>query len=54
MTQALLQRFGILGPPTIVFFDAAGREQPGYRVVGFKKAGEFRSHVAAAFGGVGA
>jgi thiol:disulfide interchange protein DsbD len=52
--QALLQRFGILGPPTIVFFDAAGREQPGYRVVGFKKAGEFRSHVAAAFGGAGA
>ena len=22
--QALLQHFGILGPPTIVFFDAAG------------------------------
>jgi thiol:disulfide interchange protein DsbD len=48
--QALLQHFGILGPPTIVFFDATGRERPEYRVVGFKKADEFRQHVAAAFG----
>jgi thiol:disulfide interchange protein DsbD len=48
--QALLQRFGILGPPTIVFFDAAGRERTEYRVVGFKKAEEFREHVASAFG----
>jgi thiol:disulfide interchange protein DsbD len=49
--QALLQRFGILGPPTIVFFDAAGHERPEFRVVGFKKAGEFRRHIAQAFGG---
>jgi thiol:disulfide interchange protein DsbD len=48
--QALLQHFGILGPPTIVFFDAAGRERTEYRVVGFKKAEEFREHVASAFG----
>ena len=48
--QALLQRFGILGPPTIVFFDASGRELPDYRVVGFMKAGEFQAHVAQAFG----
>jgi len=52
--QALLQRFGILGPPTIVFFDAAGRERPQYRVVGFKKAGEFRDHVESAVAGTGA
>jgi thiol:disulfide interchange protein DsbD len=52
--QALLQRFGILGPPTIVFFDATGRERPEYRVVGFKKAGEFRDHVESAIGGTGA
>jgi thiol:disulfide interchange protein DsbD len=52
--QALLQRFGILGPPTIVFFDAAGRERPEYRVVGFKKAGEFRDHVESALHGTGA
>jgi thiol:disulfide interchange protein DsbD len=49
--QALLQHFGILGPPTIVFFDANGKERPEFRVVGFKKADEFRPHIAQAFGG---
>jgi thioredoxin:protein disulfide reductase len=49
--QALLQRFGILGPPTIVFFGADGLERPDYRVVGFKPAPEFRAHVAQAFAG---
>jgi thiol:disulfide interchange protein DsbD len=52
--QALLQHFGILGPPTIVFFDPAGLERPQYRVVGFQKAEEFRNHIAAAFDGGGA
>jgi thiol:disulfide interchange protein DsbD len=52
--QALLQRFGILGPPTIVFFGADGGERAAYRVVGFKPAGEFREHVAQAFAGDGA
>jgi thiol:disulfide interchange protein DsbD len=52
--QALLQHFGILGPPTIVFFDPTGSERPEYRVVGFKKADEFRIHLAAAFGEEGA
>jgi len=47
--QALLKHFGILGPPTIVFFDADGRERPEFRVVGFKKAAEFGPHVAQAF-----
>jgi thiol:disulfide interchange protein DsbD len=51
--QALLQRFGILGPPTIVFFDATGRERPEFRIVGFKEADEFRRHIAQAFGGTG-
>jgi thiol:disulfide interchange protein DsbD len=49
--QALLQHFGILGPPTIVFFDVDGRERPEFRIVGFKKADEFRPHIAQAFGG---
>jgi len=48
--QALLQHFGILGPPSIVFFDASGRERPEFRVVGFKKAEDFRPHIAQAFG----
>jgi thiol:disulfide interchange protein DsbD len=47
--QALLQRFGILGPPSILFFGTDGRERTNYRVVGFKPAAEFRSHVAEAF-----
>ena len=48
--QALLQRFGILGPPTIVFFGADGAERPDYRVVGFKPAEDFAPHVKQAFG----
>jgi thiol:disulfide interchange protein DsbD len=48
--QELLLHFGIYGPPTIVFFDARGRELQGYRVVGFKPADQFSAHVSAAFG----
>jgi thiol:disulfide interchange protein DsbD len=48
--RQLLQRFGILGPPTIVFFGSDGQERPDYRVVGFKPAPAFRAHVAQAFG----
>jgi thiol:disulfide interchange protein DsbD len=47
--QALLQRFGILGPPSILFFGTDGRERANYRVVGFKPADEFSNHVAEAF-----
>jgi len=47
--QALMQRFGIIGPPTIVFFTADGVEQPSRRVVGFKPAAEFAAHVQAVF-----
>ena len=36
--QALLARFGILGPPTIVFFGADGTERKDFRVVGFMPA----------------
>ena len=46
--QALLQRFGIFGPPTIVFFGADGTERRNYRVVGFKAAAEFAAHVRSA------
>jgi thiol:disulfide interchange protein DsbD len=46
--QALLQRFGILGPPTIAFFGADGQERPQYRVVGFESADEFRAHASRA------
>jgi thiol:disulfide interchange protein DsbD len=49
--QALLKQLAILGPPSIVLFDASGRERPELRVVGFKPAAEFRAHLARAFGG---
>ncbi len=39
--QALLKRFGLFGPPGIIFFDAAGQEHAGLRVVGFMKAAPF-------------
>lgn len=39
--QALLKRFGLVGPPAILFFDANGQEQRPLRVVGFMKAADF-------------
>jgi thiol:disulfide interchange protein DsbD len=50
LDQTLLQRFGIFGPPTIVFFDATGRERKNFRVVGFMPADEFSAHVKSALG----
>jgi len=38
-------RFGIPGPPAILFFDAGGRELRGHRVIGFKPAREFADHL---------
>jgi thiol:disulfide interchange protein DsbD len=46
--QALLQRFGIFGPPTIAFYGADGRERAAYRVVGYMKAEEFAARTRAA------
>ncbi|THF64057.1 protein-disulfide reductase DsbD [Pseudothauera nasutitermitis] len=39
--KALLRRFSLFGPPGTIFFDAAGQERDGLRVVGFMKAGPF-------------
>lgn len=49
LDQALMQRFGILGPPSILFFGTDGAERTAYRVVGFKPADEFAPHVQQAF-----
>ena len=46
--QALLERFGIFGPPTIAFFDGTGKEMRGLRQVGFAPAEAFSEHVEAA------
>jgi len=44
--QALFRRFGVYGPPTTAFFGAHGRECRPFRLVGFVKADDFRSHLA--------
>lgn len=44
--KALLQRFGLFGPPGIIFFDAKGREIQGVRVVGFQDAEQFLASLA--------
>jgi thiol:disulfide interchange protein DsbD len=43
--RALLQRFGLYGPPGIIFYDRDGKELPNRRVVGFKAADAFAAHV---------
>ncbi len=48
--QALLQRFGVFGPPTIIFFGADGVQRHGYEVVGYMKAKDFAEHVRMATG----
>jgi thiol:disulfide interchange protein DsbD len=44
--QALFRRFGVYGPPTTAFFGTQGRECRPFRLVGFVKADDFRSHLA--------
>ncbi|WP_295879127.1 protein-disulfide reductase DsbD [uncultured Thiohalocapsa sp.] len=44
--KALMQeRFGIPGPPAMLFFDESGEELRGYRLVGFVPADEFAAHL---------
>ncbi|SDV51342.1 protein-disulfide reductase DsbD [Chitinasiproducens palmae] len=47
--QVLLRRFRLFGPPAIVFFDAAGKEIPGTRVVGFQDVARFAASVETAW-----
>ena len=43
--QALMQRFGIIGPPAILFFDRRGDEMRAYRLVGYFTPDEFAAHL---------
>jgi thiol:disulfide interchange protein DsbD len=43
--KALLQNFGLFGPPATLFFGADGEERKDYRVVGFMGPEEFLTHV---------
>jgi thiol:disulfide interchange protein DsbD len=47
--QELLQRFGVFGPPTIIFFGTDGQQRHGYEVVGYMKAEAFTEHLQQAF-----
>jgi thiol:disulfide interchange protein DsbD len=51
--QALLERFGVFGPPTIIFFGSDGMQRQGYEVVGYMKATDFANHVRMATGTAG-
>ncbi len=46
--RALMKRFGLFGPPAIVFFDAQGRELAGTRVVGYVPPRAFEGALASA------
>ena len=39
--KALLRRFGLFGPPGIIFFDAEGQELKHMKVIGFQSAKKF-------------
>jgi thiol:disulfide interchange protein DsbD len=39
--KAMLKRFGLFGPPGIIFFDRNGAEIPDSRVIGYQNAGKF-------------
>jgi thiol:disulfide interchange protein DsbD len=43
--QALMQAFGIIGPPAILFFDRQGEEMRDYRLVGYFTPDEFEAHL---------
>jgi thiol:disulfide interchange protein DsbD len=48
--QALMQRFGIIGPPATLFFNDSPEERRGLRLVGFEKAAPFVERVRRATG----
>jgi thiol:disulfide interchange protein DsbD len=45
--KALYSRFGIFGPPSVMFFGRDGKELTAYRVVGFLGPADFLKRVQA-------
>jgi thiol:disulfide interchange protein DsbD len=43
--RALMKKFSLFGPPGILFFDAAGREVPNSRVIGYEQPDKFLEHL---------
>ncbi|MFO7640757.1 MAG: protein-disulfide reductase DsbD [Candidatus Competibacteraceae bacterium] len=48
--RELLQHFGVIGPPAILFFGPDGQERREYRVVGFMDAARFDAHLRSLLG----
>ena len=46
--RALLKRFGLFGPPGILFFDPQGRELASQRVIGYQNATQFLGSLGSA------
>jgi len=44
--KALLKHFGLFGPPTLLFFDASGKEYSQYRLIGGTGATELLEHLS--------
>ncbi len=44
-SKELLKKYGLIGPPAILFFDPSGKERRNMRVVGFKDAPWFVNHL---------
>jgi thioredoxin:protein disulfide reductase len=43
--QALLRRYGLFGPPALLFFNPQGPELSHHRVIGFQSAAQFLAHL---------
>ncbi len=43
--KALLNRFGLFGPPGIIFYDSTGKQRNDLTLVGYKPADEFLEHL---------
>ena len=51
--KALLKRFGLFGPPAILFFDVRGREAGALKVIGFQAAQRFSAQLERALAELG-
>lgn len=47
--QAILKRFGLIGPPATLFFGPEGTEHQAFRLVGYVSAERFLQHLVRAF-----
>lgn len=46
--KALLQRFGLFGPPGIILFDRDGKEIKSFRVIGYQPSEQFLAELTRA------